>query len=212
MSGLLSKLGGIIQFATAGALLAASFLIQREIVDAHASPFWLATAIAALLVVGRASAVWQRHSSPDLTFSLSLTLGLFRLALSVLALGCSVDFFFNGLNRFNSAAWRAVIRLYRPPVTDAEQLLALSLFLGLLLELALTVVLGQLARACAPLLRAERDYRLRRCQQLSQVATELRLARAAGLDLREGVSAERGRIERRLREAVVLADAGKLAE
>jgi len=92
-----------------------------------------------------------------------------------------------------------------------EWLLPLAVFLALLLELALAVLLGHLARAYAPLLRAEQDYRLRRCQYLAQVENELRFARAAGRDLQDQVTTERGRIERRLRQAVADASAGKLA-
>ena len=208
----LSRLGSFIQFAMAGVLLAASFLIQREIIATHAGPSWLAIAMAALLVVSRALAACYRYASPTPAFPVALLLGSFRLALLILALACSVDFFFISLQRVDPEVLRAVIRLYRLSLARTEWLLALSLFLGVLLELALAVLLGHLARAYAPLLRAEQDYRLCRYQYLTQVATELRLARATDQDLREQVGAERDRIERRLRQVVVDATAGKLAE
>lgn len=206
----LSWLGGFVQFATASVLLAFSFLIQRHGIAAHAGLPWLASMIAALLVVVRVLAAGYRHSSPNLAFAVFLPLGLFRLALSILALACSVDFFLVSLERLDPEMLRAGTRLYRSPPARSELLLGVAVFLALLLELALAVVLGHLARAYAPLLRAERDYRLCRYQYLTQVATELRLTRATGQDLRERVSAEREGIERRLRR--VVADAGKLAE
>lgn len=207
----LSRLGGFVEFATASALLAFSFLIQHHSIAPHVGLPWLASMIAALLVVSRVLAVGYRHSSPNLAFAVFLPLGLFRLALSILALSCSVDFFLVNLERVDPEVLRAVTRLYRPPLARTELLLALALFLGVLLELALAVVLGHLARAYAPLLRAERDYRLCRYQYLTQVTTELRLTRAAGQDLRERVSAERERIERRLHRMVTDASTGKLA-
>ena len=208
----LSRLGSFVQFATASVLLAFSFLIQHQSIVAYAGLSWLATTIAALLVVSRVLAAAYRHSSPDPPFAVFVLLGLFRLALLILALSCSVDFFFVSLQRVDPEVLRAVIRLYRLSLTRTELLLALSLFLGVLLELALAVLLGHLARAYAPLLRAEQDYRLCRYQYLTQVATELRLARATDQDLREQVGAERDRIERRLHRMVADASVGKLAE
>lgn len=209
---LLSRLGNFLQFATAGALLAASFLIQCEIIATHAGLPWLATTIAVLLVVSRVLAAGYRHSSLAPSFSMILLLGSFQLALLILALSCSVDFFFVSLERLDPEVLHVVIRLYHLSLTRTELLLSLSLFLGVLLELALAVLLGHLGRAYAPLLRAEQDYRLLRCQHLAQVENELRLTRAAGRDLRDQVTVERDRIERRLRQAVATASAGKLAE
>ncbi|MDG4594582.1 MAG: hypothetical protein P9F75_02635 [Candidatus Contendobacter sp.] len=208
----LSRLGSALQFVTASALLACSFLIQYHSIAAYAGLPWLASMIAILLVVGRVLAASYRHSSLTPAFSVALLLSSFRLALLILALSCSIGFFFVNLERVDPEVLRAVTRLYRPPLARTELLLSLSLFLGVLLELALAVVLGHLARAYAPLLRAEQDYRLRRCQYLAQVKNELRFARAAGEDLRDQVTAERERIERRLRQAVADASAGKLAE
>ncbi len=208
---LLSRIGSALQFATASVLLAFSFLIQHHSIAAYAGLPWLASTIAVLLVVGRVLAACYQHSSPTSAFSVALLLGLFRLALLILALSCSVGFFFVRLEPFDLEALRAVIRLYRLPLARTEWLLPLAVFLALLLELALAVLLGHLARAYAPLLRAEQDYRLRRCQYLAQVENELRFARAAGRDLQDQVTTERGRIERRLREIVADASAGKLA-
>lgn len=208
----LSRLGGALQWVTAGALLAFSFLIQHHSIAAHAGLPWLASMIAALLVVGRVLAAGYRHSSPTPAWSVALLLGLFRLALLCLALLCSIDFFFSSLGPLDSAAWGAAPPPYPLPLTRTELLLSRAVFLALLLELALAVLVGHLARAYAPLLRAEQDYRLRRHQYLTQVENELRFARAAGRDLRDQVTAERDRIERRLRQAVADAAAGKLAD
>jgi len=208
----LSRLGGLVQFAIASALLTFSFLIQHHSIATHAGLPWLASMIAILLVVSRVLATGYRHSSLTPAWSVALLLGLFRLALFSLALFCSVDFFFVSLGRLDPEVLRAVTRLYRLPLARTELLLSLSVFLALLLELALAVVLGHLARAYAPLLRVEQDYRLCRYQYLTQVENELRLTRAAGQDLRERVSSERERIERRLHRMVADAGVGKLAE
>lgn len=162
-------------------------------------------------MIGRVLAAGYRHSSPTPAFSVALLLGLFRLALVILALSCSIGFFFSRLEPFDPETLRAVIR-HCPPLAWMEWLLPLTVFLALLQELALAVQDLHLARAYAPLLRAEQDYRLRRCQYLAQVDNELRFARAAGLDLRDQVATKRDRIERRLRQAVADASAGKLAE
>jgi len=207
----LSRFGGFVQFATASVLLTFSFLIQHHSIAAHAGPSWLAGLIAALLVVGRVVAAGYRHSSLTPAFPVALLLGSFQLALLILALSCSVDFFFVSLERLDPEVLRVVIRLYRLSLTRTELLLSLSVFLALLLELALAVMLGHLARAYAPLLRAEQDYRLCRYQYLIQVENELRLTRAAGQSVREQITDERERIERRLRQAVADAAAGKLA-
>lgn len=207
----LSRLGSALQFATASALLTFSFLIQHHSIATYAGLPWLASTIAALLVVSRVLAAGYRHSSLTPAWSVALLLGSFRLALFSLALFCSVDFFFVSLERLGPEVWRAVTRLYRLPLARTELLLALSVFLALLLELALAVLLGHLARAYAPLLRAEQDYRLCRYQYLTQVENELRLTRAAGQSVREQITDERERIERRLRQAVADAAAGKLA-
>lgn len=207
----LSRLGSALQFVTTSVLLAFSFLIQHHSIAAYAGLPWMASMIAALLVVVRVLAAGYRHSSLTPAFSVSLLLGSFRLALLSLALFCSVNFFFVSLERLDPEILRAVIRLYRPPLARTELLLSLSVFLALLLELALAVMLGHLARAYAPLLRAEQDYRLCRYQYLIQVENELRLTRAAGQSVREQITDERERIERRLRQAVADAAAGKLA-
>ncbi len=208
---LLSRLGGVLQFAMASALLAVSFLIQYHGIATYAGLPWLASIIAALLVVARVLAIGYWHSPPILAVSTAVPLGLLRLALWILALFCSIPFFLAHLEGVDPKALRAVAHLYHPPPTRMELLLSLSVFLALLLELALAVVLGHLARAYAPLLRAERDYRLCRYQYLTQVETELRLARATDQDLRERVGAERDRIERRLHR-IATAEVGKLAE
>ena len=207
----LSLFGSALQFVTTSVLLAFSFLIQHHSIAAHAGPSWLAGLIAALLVVGRVLAAGYRHSSLTPAFPVALLLGSFQLALLILALSCSVDFFFSSLGPLDSAVWGAVLQIYPLPLTRTELLLSLAVFLALLLELALAVLVGHLARAYAPLLRAEQDYRLLRYQYLAQVENELRLTRAAGRDLRDQVTAERDRIERRLRQAVADAAAGKLA-
>ncbi|MBE2294541.1 MAG: hypothetical protein IAF00_06295 [Phycisphaerales bacterium] len=207
---LLSRLGGVLQFAMASALLAVSFLIQNHGIATYAGLPWLASMITALFVVGRVLAAGYWHVSPTLTVSIAVPLGLLRLALWVLALFCSIHFFLAHLGGVDLRALRTVTHLYHLPLTQTELLLSLSVFLALLLELALTVVLGHLARAYAPLLRAERDYRLHRYQYLTQVETELRLARATDQDLRERVGTERDCIEHRLRR--VIATNGKLAE
>lgn len=208
---LLSRLGNFLQFATAGALLAASFLIQREIIALHGDLPWLATPIAVLLVVSRVLAAGYRHSSLAPSFSMILLLGSFRLALLIAGWSCSLSFFYVHLAPGDLNPLGMVIHLYGLPLTRTELLLSLAVFLALLLELALAVLVGHLARAYAPLLRAEQDYRLLRSQHLAQVENELRLTRATGRDLRDQVIAERDRIERRLRQAVATASAGKLA-
>ncbi len=208
----LSRLSGVLQFAMASALLAVSFLIQYHGIATYVGLSWLAYLVAVLLVVTRVLAIGYWHSPPILAVSTAVPLGLLRLALWVLALFCSICFFLAHLEVVDLKALRAVTRLYLLSPTRMELLLSLSVFLALLLELALAVVLGHLARAYAPLLRAERAYHLYRYQYLAQVETELRLARATDQDLREQVGTERGRIERRLRRLIADASADKLAE
>lgn len=204
-------LDGCFQFAATSVLLAFSFLIQHRSLDALVHLPWLASAIAAPLVVGRILVACYRHSRPPPLFSIALLLDSFRLASSILALSCSVGFFFDHLQSFDPEASRAAIRLYPPQPMRTAWLLALSLVLGLLLELALAVMLGHLARTRAALSDAEPDYSSRRDRYLARAEEELRLAGDAGRDLRRQVIAERERIERRLRQAVADASAGKLA-
>lgn len=210
-SNLLLRLGHLIQFVMASALLTFSFLIQREIIAAYASLPGLASVIAALLVVSRVLAIGYRQSYSTPFFSINILLMPFRLVLLSLALFCSVSFFFTHLESIPAEAWRWSIRIDLLARMQAEWVMGEAIFLALLLELALAVTLGCLARAYAPLLRTEQDYRLHRRLRLAQVDNELRLARVADHALRKQVRTGCDRIERRLDQAAADAMAGKLA-
>jgi len=200
-----------LQFAMVSALLTFSFLIQCQSIALHVNQYWLGIAIAISLVVSRVFATSYRYASLNSASWISV-LGFFQIALLIMALFFSIEFFFNTLILFESGVLVVVVHIYHLPLTQTELLLILAVFLAVLLELALAVMLGYLARAYAPLLRAEQDYRLCRYQYLTQVENELRLTRATGQDLRDEVTSKRNGIERRLRQAVTDASVGKLAE
>lgn len=210
-SNFFSRLGNFLQFATAGALLAASFLIQREIINACLSRPWLASVIAVLLVVSRVLAVSYRHSHLTSFFLANTLLAPFRFGLWSLALLYAVSFFAVHLEPFGSEALAALIDFYYLPLMPMEWRFALALLLAVLLELGLAVLLGQLARAYAPLLRAQQDYRLQRELRLVQAKNELRLVRDVDQTLREQMAVEFEHIEQRLQQAAAEATAGKLA-
>jgi hypothetical protein len=203
---MLFRLGWIVQAAVALALLSLSLWIHQQAIAGYTTLPWLALIVAVLLVAGKTLAIayypYAVHSSAVGSYSTGLV-KLLQLALAVLSLVCALSFFADQIeHRGFGTLWllEQVSGFVKQPAYGALPFWC-ALFLSLLLELALFVVLQQLALAYWPLLQIEQEYRLRRYQLLLQADSRLHLARCDEQALRKDIKAERDWLERRLRRA-----------
>ena len=133
-----------------------------------------------------------------------------QFALAALSLVCALSFFADQIERGGfGALWllQQAGRFVRKPSLGVLTFWC-ALFLSLLLELALFVVLQQLALAYWPLLQIEQEHRLRLYQLQLQTDSRLHLARCDEQSLRQEIKAERDRLERQLRRAANQASDG----
>ncbi len=210
---MLFRLGWIVQVTLALALLSLSLWIHQQAIAGYMAPPWLALIAAVLLVAGKALAIAYYPYAVRSGAVGGYRAGpvkLLQLALAALSLVCALSFFANQIERGGfGALWllQQVGRFAKPPAYGALTFWC-ALFLSLLLELALFVVLQQLALAYWPLLQIEQEYRLRRYQLQLQTDSQLHLAHCDEQGLRKEIKAERDWLERRLRRAVNQASDG----
>ena len=201
---MLFRLGWIVQVAVAMALLSLSLWIHQQVIAGYTALPWLAVIVALLLVASKALAIayypYAVRSGAIGTYRAG-PVKLLQLVLTALSLVCALSVFADQIERGGfSTLWllEQAGRFVRKPSLGVLTFWC-ALFLSLLLELALFVVLQQLALAYWPLLQIEQEYRLRRYQLQLQTDSKLHLARCDEQGLRQEIEAERDRLERRLR-------------
>lgn len=208
---LLPTLATCFQTLVLNLALAASFLIQYQVIATYAGPSLPAKAVATALVAGRLLAAGHRRfRRPPAVFLAALS-DLLQVGLSALALSCSVILFYRHFSERVDLGGLIEAIPFEPPLSPSALARALALFFAVLLELALAVVVGEFARANISLASDAPANRTPGDASLAAMERELLAERNRDRLTRQQVIAERERIERRLRQAVADASAGKLA-
>lgn len=199
---LLFKLGWVLQVTLAAALLGLSLWIHQQAVAGYTALPGLAFAAALLLVAGKVLTIayYPYATRNSGAAGANGLLRLLQLALLALSLACAVSFFAAALKRSGPGTlW--LIEQIRPAGKKSPHgafVFWCALFLSLLLELALFVVLQQLALAFWPLAQIEQEHRLQRYQVRRQTESALYETRCDDRALRAEIQAERRRLERDL--------------
>ena len=203
---MLFRLGWIVQVTVAAALLSLSLWIHQQAIAGYTALPWLAVIAALLLVAGKALVIAYYPYTVRSGAVGSYRAGpvkLLQFALATLSLVCALSFFADQIERGGfGTLWllEQAGRFVRKPSLGVLTFWC-ALFLSLLLELALFVVLQQLALAYWPLLQIEQEHRLRLYQLQLQTDSRLHLARCDEQSLRKEIKAERDRLEQRLHRA-----------
>lgn len=199
---LLFKLGWVLQVTLVAALLGLSLWIHQQAVAGYTALPGLAFVAALLLVAGKVLTIayYPYATQSSGAAGANGLIRLLQLALLTLSLACALSFFAAALQRGGPVTgW--LLEQVRPVGKKSPHgaiIFWCALFLSLLLELALFVVLQQLALAFWPLAQIEQEHRLQRYQVRRQTESTLFRARCDDQALRAEIQAERRRLERDL--------------